>query len=280
MKKILKIFLISAALLLLLLLAVFIISWKSPDYYKPESVKTSPINIIPFENYGSISNHARPFILNSTDYVIFGAEHTMDPDDPQIKMIEEEWNALKPTIALVEGRLGFLFPGLMDPVKELGEGGYVKYLAHRDNVPLYNWDLSKEVLADSMVKKFPAEQVALAQILNPYFGTLRHGKPESPESFISGYLHRAKFAGMQDSIKSSDDIDRIWKKYFGDEMDWRNVSDEYPLPGFLGEMMRYTNDLRNRHLVRVIKELLQNNEKPFIICGSSHAVCIQPAFIE
>jgi hypothetical protein len=106
---------------------------------------------------------------------------------------------------------------------------------------------------------------------------MRFGKPSSPESFVEPYLKRASNAGMEDEIKSVADVDRFWKKYFPSG-DWRNVSDEYGLPGYLGEMMTYTNDLRNQQLIDVIKELTAKGERVFVICGSSHAVCVEPAF--
>ena len=208
----------------------------------------------------------------------FGAAHTRDPNNNEILMIEKEWQKLKPTIALVEGRLGFLIPGLMDPVRYLGEGGKVKYLAQKDHIPLYNWDLPKETLAKELLIKFNPEQIAIAQILSPYFSELRFGKPGSPEKFIGPFLERAIYAGQENNIKTINDIDRIWKKYFPAGEDWRNINDQYGLPGFLDEIACFTNDLRNQQLVASIKDLTAKGEKVFVTCGSSHAACISVAF--
>jgi hypothetical protein len=68
-----------------------------------------------------------------------------------------------------------------------------------------------------------------------------------------------------------------WKRYFP-ALDWRDVSDEYRLPGYLGDLMEAGNDLRNQHLVNVAKELTARGERVFLVCGSSHAVCVEPAF--
>jgi hypothetical protein len=128
-----------------------------------------------------------------------------------------------------------------------------------------------------MQEKFSREQIAVAQILNPYFGNMRFGKPSDPESFISPYVKRAANVGLESEIKTVDDVDRIWKKYFP-SIEWRHVSDEYTLPGYLGEMMAFSNDLRNQQLIDAIKELTAKGERVFVICGSSHAVCVKPAF--
>jgi hypothetical protein len=273
MKKALKFF----GWLLLLVVAlggiIFLIAWKSPKYYTVQN--HSEQSFIPFKNY--TTNHTKPYIIEQKSLVIFGAEHTRNPKDSQIVMIEDKWERLLPTVALVEGRLGFLLPMFMNPVEKLGEGGKVKELANKDDIPVYNWDLSKEELAKRMQEKFSKEQIALAQILNPYFGNLRFGKPSSPEKYIEPYLKRVANVGLQNEIKTVEDVDKLWKKYFP-AIDWRNVSDEQALPGYLSDMMSFTNDLRNQQLIDAVKELTAKGERVFVICGSSHAVCVEPAF--
>ena len=252
---------------------VFLIAWKSPKYYV--ATNHSAHTYIPFKNYKA--NHRKPYIIVQKNLVLFGAEHTRNPKDVQLRLIKNKWERLQPTVALVEGRLGFLLPMFMNPVENLGESGKVKELASRDDIPIYNWDLSKEELARRMQAVFNKEQIALSQILNPYFSNMRFGKPANPEDYIAGYLKRAANVGMEKEIKSVTDVDRLWKKYFP-ATDWRNVSDEYGLPGFLGEMMAVSNDLRNQQLIDAVKELTAKGERVFVICGSSHAVCVAPAF--
>jgi len=256
---------------------VYLISWKSPACYIPQKNYDPADSIVLFGTY--TGEHPRPMIITKPELVIFGATHTRNPDEPQIKQIEKSWNQLKPTVALVEGRLGFLFPGLMDPVKTLGEGGQVKWLAQRDGIKVYNWDLSKEALAIQLEQEhFTKDQIALQQILNPYFSNLRFGKPASPEDFIKTYLKRAAYVNLQDSIREVSDVDRYWEKYFPSGPNWRDVSDENALPGFLAPMMAFTNDLRNKQLVAAAKELTKKGERVFVVCGSSHAFCVEPAF--
>lgn len=276
MKKLLKITAWFFGTVILILGAIYLIAWKSPAYYKTADCTISVI--VPFSQYDSISDHPRPMILEHANFVIFGATHTRDPKDPQIAEIEFKWKKLNPTVALVEGRLDFLMPGLMDPVENLGEGGKVKALAKKSGIPLYNWDLSKEELAAKLQTKFSAEQIALAQILSPYFSNMRHGKPASPEKYIEEYLHRAKYVGLQDKIRTAADVDAEWKKIFPTGPDWRTVSDEHSLPGYLDGYLAAINDLRNQQLVCAIRQLVAKGERVFVVCGSSHAACVKPAF--
>jgi hypothetical protein len=276
-KRLLKALLAVLALGLVLAASVFFGAWRSPPYYVVAKPSPASAAILPFAQYAKVSNHPRPYVVAAPGYVVFGATHTRDPADPQLTLLEEHWRALNPTVALVEGRLGFLLPGLMDPVKRLGEGGFVNALARKAGIRVYNWDLPKETLARELQTRFSAEQIALSQILNPYFSQLRFGKPASPDAFIEEYLHRAGNVGLEAGFKSAADVDRAWRKYFPTGKDWRDVSDEHALPGFLEELQALTNDLRNRQLVSAIEELRAKGERVFVVCGSSHAVCVQPA---
>lgn len=161
-------------LVVLVLGIVFMVAWKSPKYYIVKDYHAAG-PYLPFSRYNG--NHARPYVVETDKVLLFGAQHTRNPKDPEIRSMEAAWRHFQPTVALVEGRLGFLLPHLMDPVKELGEGGKVKELAEEDGIPLYNWDLSKEELARGLEKKFPPEQIALYLVLNPYFSNVRFGRP-------------------------------------------------------------------------------------------------------
>jgi hypothetical protein len=269
MKKWIKIAGMILFLAVLIMGTIFLVAWRSPKYYV--AGMSEQADIIPFSTY--TADHPKPYVIARKDFVVFGAEHTKDPNHPQLLLLKKHWDKLQPTVALVESRLGFLLPGFMDPVKTLGEGGKVKALANKASIPVYTWDLSKEVLAEKMSKKFSAEQIAVAQILNPYFGQLRFGRPSDPEAFVAPFLKRAAYVGLQDSITSVAQVDAIWKKYFP-ALDWRNETDEDGLPGYLGEMMAYGNDLRNQHLINVVNDLRAKGERVFLVCGSSHAYCV------
>lgn len=104
MKKVLKLTAWFAGILVATLGLIFLISWKSPKYYTLQS-SHQPYAYTPFKNYSL--DHPRPFIVQTNSAVIFGAQHTKDPNHKEIPMIEAKWEELKPTVALVEGRLGF-----------------------------------------------------------------------------------------------------------------------------------------------------------------------------
>ena len=266
----------AAGIMVFVLFLLVNTSCKGPAYYISQKQFTD--SIISFKKYSSLPEIKPPYILKDKQYFIFGSAHTKDPNNPQIDLLEKYFKEFKPTVALVEGRLGFVSTLFMNPVKTYGEGGKLLVLAKKSGIPIYNWDLSKEQLADKMAGKFSAEQIALSQILNPYFSNLRYGKPSSPEEYVAKSLDRAKNVGLEKQFLSYKDVDNAWIKYFPKGPDWRNVSDEYGLPGYLADMINCTNDLRNRQLLSAIKELTAKGEKVFVVCGSSHAQCLSTAF--
>ena len=278
--------LIAATALILGLMAVgWIVIWRSPPFYTGYEPQDFPVPIMTMAEYGELlGEHSRPYIVTIDKdngggaLVLFGAEHSMAPDHPQLSEIERRWMDLDPTVALVEGRLGFLIPGLMDPVKTFGEMGAVGALAKRSGVVLYSWEPSRETEVALMLRNFPPERVALFYVLRPYFSDLRHGKPDDPDTWVEPYLRRrTRWPGLENTISGIEDIDRIWQRDFAEHVDWRDTSDAYGLPGYLSGMSDRSNTIRGEHLANILVNLVNNGERVFAITGSSHAVKLEGA---
>jgi hypothetical protein len=67
-------------------------------------------------------------------------------------------------------------------------------------------------------------------------------------------------------------IDAMWARDFPNEKDWREISDEWGLPGYLADIASDANLARDEHLGEVIVHLVRQGERVFVITGSSHAV--------
>ena len=255
--------------------------WRSPAYYQSEGACLENENVLTMAEYGDVMDeHTRPYVVRTADVTVFGAEHTRDPEDVQIESIKSEWKRSRPTTALVEGRLGFLIPYVMNPVEEFGESGLVAALSRSDGVGLYSWELPKSDLILRLVETYTPEQVALSQVLTPYFSSYRFGPPENPDQFAGQFLSRARYPGLDNAISSVADIDSIWRRDFANVPDWRETSDQYGLPGYLADIGATANLIRNRHLLCTINDLRSQGERVFVICGLSHAVCIEPALVD
>lgn len=229
-----------------------------------------------------IDTHARPYVYDlalpgraGAAVLVFGTEHSKDPASPQLVRLEEEFRRFGPTVVLVESRLGVLFPAFHNPVKMFGEMGRVAALAKSQGVPVRSWEPPPErIVADLEAQGFTREQIGLRFILGPAFSNRRFGAHQNPEGLIRDSLTRkAREAGARDLFPSFVAVQASWDRAFPGGPDWRDVSDEYGLPGFLGGMD--INAARDRHLLRVIAHLTRAGERVMVVAGSSHAVKIE-----
>ncbi|KAB2920246.1 MAG: hypothetical protein F9K22_15005 [Bacteroidetes bacterium] len=224
-------------------------------------------------------SHPRPYVVTMADsLVLFGAEHTKDPADPQLDSIIAQWDRLRPTVALVEGRLGLLFRWTSDPVKAFGEGGRVVDVAKSGGIRCYTWEPSQDDEVAWMLERYPPKRVALFYILRPYFGQVRHDRPEDPDGWIEGTIaRRTRWRGLEGTIAGTAELDSIWRTDFTGRKDWRDTDDRYGWPGYLDELAARSNAYRDEHFARVIVGLVRNGERVFAVCGSSHAVKLERA---
>jgi hypothetical protein len=254
--------------------------WRSPDYYTAYDDIVLREPVLTTEQYTErAAEHARPYLVRISDSVLlFGAEHTKDPTDHQLDSIRSEWERFKPTVALVESRLGFLFRWTSDPVVSFGESGLVYDLSKQHGIPCYTWEPPVEKEVAWVLKSFPAKRTALFYILRPYFGQRKFSRPDDPDGMVEGTIgRRTKWKGLEGSIGSVAEIDSLWKADFSGGKDWRETDDRNGWPGYLGDIAAQSNAFRDEHFVRVIIHLARNGEKVFAVCGSSHAVKLEQA---
>lgn len=156
--------------------------------------------------------------------------------------------------------------------------GWVFYLSRKDKVPTYTWEAPLEREIQYVLEKYPKEYVALFYTLRPYFSNLRYGRPGNPDIVVADYIkERSDYPGIENVISSVEEIDAIWQRDFPNEIDWRDTSDQFGLPGYLGTIASRSNEARDEHFVRVIIDLVRKGERVFAIAGSSHAVKLEQA---
>ena len=250
---------------------------KANPYHEYEEIELET-PVMTGEDYNRlIKTHARPYIVsletNEGGLLLYGAEHTKDPKNKQIEDIQERFEKFRPSVVLVEGRMGFFYGGIEDSIKKFGENGLLYFLAKQEKITAYTWETSLDSEVASVLKKHEPKRVALFYILRPYFGNLRHGKPTDPDAKVAGTLsRRTKIKGLEDTFSSVKDIDDLWMKDFKGKPDWRDTSDEYGLPCYLKTIAADSNAARDEHFARIIIDLVRKGERVFAMAGSSHAV--------
>ncbi len=267
--------------------AIWVTAWKPLTPYDGKHDTITVVEpILNGRQYSAlIDSHPRPYlVLVSTEtrpggaVLIYGSEHTNDPNHTSLNAIENSFTEFAPTVVLCEGRMtGLLLPWFMDATKTFGESGFVRGLAYRNDCRVFTWEPSPEVEVDGLLTQgFTVEQVALRKILSSYFSNLRFGKPSDPQSVVAESLRKKRsWPKIGDVFQDIGELNAAWHQHFPNGPAWQDVSDEFGLPGFLGEMD--SNLVRDQHLFEAIMDLVNEDERVFVIAGSSHAVKLDAA---
>ena len=255
LKKVLKGFLLFSIVVILLL--YFDVVWKSPPFYKTKNQVELTTPIMDMATYMTIVNeHRRPYIftLNSTSggkAIIVGVEHINDPNHSQFDSIRLYWEKYKPTIALVEGWLGFFFKWVHHPIEKYGESGLTSMLAKTDNVDLYTWEPSRDHEIEMLNKKHPTEKLAMFYSLRPFF---QLPDDERNEDHLQALIEeRTRYKTLEGSITSWQQIDSIWKVDFPD-LNWKTFNSGYGYPGYLHDIWNDSNLARDKHMIDIITQ--------------------------
>lgn len=277
----------SLAAVIVLLMLQYNVIWRSPDFYRPKELKALVPPVMSMDEYttsGLIDTHARPYVFTITNrhtkgaVLVFGAGHTKDPGDKQFQQMKDAWGQFGPTIALVEGRLGFLFSWIQDPVKTLGEGGLTARLARKKGIPLYSWEPERDRETDMLLQQFDPYHLAAFYCLRPYRGNYSGLSTAASNEVMAGLIgERTNRKGIKGYIHSVQQIDSIWKSDHPDAGDWRTYKhpqNGWPV-GTFALIAQESNAIRDVFMCNTIIELVNRGERVFITMGSSHAPRIE-----
>ncbi len=268
--------------------------WWSPKTYTP-SASITPVGVA----LGSDGHDARvtmleleaPYILHiepegdgtaaKGSLLYFGSRHSKDPNHPQQAELKRAWEQFKPTVALVEGRMGF-FVGLKDQgIGVFGEGAAVYAMAEKAGIPIYTLEPPLEVEIAALKECGDNEQVAMFRVLSGYISA-RRGGPVS-EFKISRLLAK-RAAPLTDKFPDAAAFDAYVGSQFPDMGPWRDMPEEAMWPDgddtLLHKMATRSNKVRDAHFVRTMMDLVNRGERVLAIAGRSHVVVWEPVMWE
>lgn len=273
--------------LALLVLIVFSVAWRSPSSFDALIHSDEAYPLMSWDDYAKIAYEVEPPVildvgsLNSGAALFLGMTHSSDPEHPQFETIRQEYRKFEPTIALIEGRMGFFIPGLMNPIESFGESGLLAALAKEEKIPVYSWELSKADEIEALRVTHSQEQVALFIILRPYTSQSSERRLEGGDAFAQKYIsERGQRAGLDSVIASIADMDRIWGRDFPEEDDWRELRFSTAMPSYLGELFEQANNVRDYHLLDTVHRLTEEGHRVIVTAGWSHVVRIAPVYTE
>lgn len=269
------------ALLALTVAYVAILAWRTPPSYDLDT-RYVDYPLLSWDAYEVAAQSMTPPLVrkmsNGTgEALIFGATHSSDPTHPQFIELDRQFDAFDPDIVLVEGRMGFFLPPFMDPIRSYGESGALAAKAKRGDLALYTWELCRACEPEQLRKRFSDRQVALYLLLRPYSGS-QDITPEAARDRMSRIIaDRGHRPGVINVIGNIDDFDAAWVAEFPEGKSWHAMRGIYNSTGFLNDMFEYGNDIRDQHLLNVIRTLTDEGKRVMVTVGWSHAVRIEPA---
>jgi hypothetical protein len=130
--------------------------------------QNSEQSILSYKQYGAIE-HQNPYVLEfkagSGRLLFYGAEHTVDPKNPEVADIENRWGAFQPTVAYNEGRNPPTFEDVGGAVQTYGEAGLVRFLAGRDQVPVATFESPFDEEIAYLLKTYTRQQLKVFYVL-------------------------------------------------------------------------------------------------------------------
>lgn len=276
---------------LLLVTALLLIQcnllWLPPKKYHPVNRVTLAPPVMTLEEYtssGLISRHPRPYVYTIESrntrgaVLVFGAEHTFDPNHKQFPAMKENWDRFNPTTALVEGNLDLILTWFFNPVKASGEGGYTQELAKSKGIKIYSWEPGIEAEMDAILEKHDPFHVAVFYCLRPYQNRWDQFSKAGQDSKMAHLIaERAQYKTLRGTLISVEQVDSLWKADFPSLPSWRSYkhpANGWP-DGMLKQIAEETNMVRDVNMCRAIIELVNKGERVFISMGASHAPRIE-----
>lgn len=256
--QIFKVIFLSVIGISIIILVVYSLAWKKPQYFLNVEEQTGLSSFAPISN----SNQNKPYIHEQENLIVFCGSDTRNPEDQQIKQLEEKWESLNPDVVLIEGSIGFFLPGIMNPVRKFGVAGMAYELAQQNNTSIYSFNLPAEKIVDKLLNKYPHEQIAVALAIQSYYENAGSRKLNSNDEFMREYLSSLRCSNLNVTIKSAKDIDRIWERDFSKHRNWRILEE---LPGYVGEIAMEINSIKNKHLLCLIDHFTRQNKKVLVI---------------
>ena len=225
-----------------------------------------------------------PYLLQLTTQhsalLYFGAQHTNDPSDQQLVVLERLWDEFRPDVALNEGGDPPVARTRDDAVRQYGETGLVRWLAARDSVPASNMDLTRELQAKSLLAEWPPAKVKMFFLVRALLPCER--RPECERTVEIGRILPiiSSTTGIKAEPNTLAEFEQalVGLSPSGQEAPHNHTawfdptSAGYPF----NEMARHIEDSRDDAMVLAIVQAVRGGHRVFAVAGGSHVAREEP----
>ncbi len=250
---------------------------------EPDGLDQTRDAIMSFEEYSKAPFSPMPHILVLTadtgQLFYFGTRHTFDPNDWQIRAIEDYWHQFHATLALNEGGDPPVLDSREEMVQRFGEAGLVRFLAKASGVPVRSLEPPREQEHALLLRDFSVEQVKLFYVLRGIVQFRKNRNDERIEDFVErvvgGLSHEF---GLERPLRSFSEFEASYARLLGEPTDWRATPDEWfdPTiprpPRYTNRISRQLSEFRDRYMVKLLISEVKRGQRVFAVVGGSHVI--------
>jgi hypothetical protein len=250
-------------------------------------------DIMTYERYQQIE-HEEPYIVrievDAGTLLQFGSRHSFDPDDPQMDVLEAEWNAFGADVLLTESH-GVDPEGLDrdETIRRFGEVGLAHRLAEAASVPVLSLEPDRldEIAHLRGTGRWTEEQLKVFYTIRRVTQAVTSGAKIDLEDAATKYMgFLSTERGLAPEPSTIEGLDACVRRLLPDAGRWKDVPSAYFYPGpqpvsrFTNEISTATNVFRDEHHVERILAEMHDGRRVFVVVGSAHAVMQEPALRE
>ena len=213
---------------------------------------------------------------NGGALLVLGTSHTHNPDDPQVKEIEEQFGAFAPTEVLVEGGKWPVAATKYEAVARYGEMGLAYYLAKHQAVPAGDADPEFSAEIQHVVSVHGAEMSKLFYVLRMLAQFREESDPTPLDTKIERWLKNPEFekiAAFKGIIETLPELDVAARQYVP-SVSWRDVklgfSDAQKNTPEFDAIARTSTEFRDKFLTSLLVEKLLAGKRVLVVVGLAH----------
>jgi hypothetical protein len=249
--------------------------------------------LMTYEKYTKIK-HKIPYFykikFGSQLLYYFGESHSFDPKRKQWKQVKKFWNEFledtkgKKRIVFLEGGNPPADTTERKSIVKYGGGGLVAYLAKKAGIKTVSAEPNEKYERSQLEKVFPREVIQyyyFARVVHQW-GRYQDNRPDF-EKYITRYLSGDKresgWRGFDFSLPAMKKIHKDLFKTEFDENDFGffgDVSNPISQKTKVNKVSRTSGDIRDMHIIDIIKKYLKDGFNIFSIYGYTHVVMQEP----
>ena len=244
-------------------------------------------DILSLEEYVRLSKKS-PYVLNLSgdggSLLYFGAAHTYDPSHPQLAEVERLWIEFRPTVAFSEGSVRPLASSKQTAVARFSEAGLVRFLADADGIPVFSLEPERSHQVEMLAPIYSPGQIKLFFVLRQVTQYWRNpDRGVTLEDYLEPYVRHLNSIERLEAVdpRSVSEIGDTVARLIPDLKNWTRVPSSWFAPlrndSYTNHIARKLNELRDRHMVKLLIDAIKGQERVFAVVGFSHVVMQEPA---